>query len=153
MLKTGTEFDGDKQMRLMQESLIHFKLDHPAILKFRGLNFQSFKHPLKLEPSILTDYMPNGTLREIINNEKMHIANPNWNPTKKYINFLGISHAMKYLHKNQILHRDLKLENVLSDDNYYPHICDFGLSRYCSIEKLLMTKNIGTRLYGTRIIL
>ena len=40
----------------------------------------------------------------------------------------GITDAMRYLHLHNILHRDLKLENVLVDENYYPKVCDFGLS-------------------------
>ncbi|KAK8888066.1 hypothetical protein M9Y10_039126 [Tritrichomonas musculus] len=65
---------------------------------------------------------------------------------------LGIANAMDYLHKHGIIHRDLKPENVHIDDNYYPHICDFGLSRcfpktITKSMKLTMTGQIGTPLY------
>ena len=65
---------------------------------------------------------------------------------------LGIVDAMRYLHKHGILHRDLKPQNILIDSNYYPRICDFGLSR-CFSESLTksmqlsMTGKIGTPLY------
>lgn len=35
---------------------------------------------------------------------------------------------MRYLHDHEILHLNLKPENVLLDENYYPKICDFGYS-------------------------
>ena len=37
-----------------------------------------------------------------------------------------ISEAVRYLHEQNITHRDLKLENLLLDANYNIKICDFG---------------------------
>ena len=72
----------------------------------------------------------------------MSIADNNWSPTKKYICLLGISDAMRFLHKCGIIHRDLKPQNILVDSNFYPKVCDCGLSRCFS-----MTGQIGTPLY------
>ena len=42
--------------------------------------------------------------------------------------FAKIIRGIKYLHKNSILHRDLKLDNILLDKLMSPKICDFGIS-------------------------
>ena len=122
-------FDGHDQMLFLRESLILHKLDHPSIVKFIGINFKSFSDPNKFEPTIITEFLPNGSLKDNLNKERSSLSNPNWTPTKKYINMLGIVHAMRYLHEQGIAHRDLKPENILVDSNFYPRVCDFGLSK------------------------
>lgn len=39
-----------------------------------------------------------------------------------------ITHGVSYLHNNKIIHRDLKLGNLLLDDNLVVKIGDFGLA-------------------------
>ena len=139
-------------MLVMRESMIHHKLNHPAIIKLKGINFISHEDPTKFQPTLLLEYCKNGTLKDSIEKERKSIADPDWTPTKKYICLLGISHAMKYLHKRGVIHRDLKIDNILLDDNLYPKLYDFGLSRIFaqSVDNstlLKMTTSIGTPLY------
>ena len=48
--------------------------------------------------------------------------------TKIYMIMYGVACGMRELHRNGVLHRDLKLENVLLDENDEPYITDFGMS-------------------------
>lgn len=43
--------------------------------------------------------------------------------------FIGIASAMAYLHSHKIIHRDLKLGNILMDDDLYLKITVFLLSK------------------------
>lgn len=152
LFNSDSNFNGRQQMLILRESLTLHKLDHPSIVKFIGVNFQSFKNPKILEPAIITEFISNGSLKEIINKERKSIANHSWNATKKYIILLGVSDAMRYLHQHDILHRDLKPCHILIDENYYPKVCDFGLSRcfpetLSKIINLSLTSGIGTPLY------
>ena len=43
--------------------------------------------------------------------------------------------AIGYLHMKGIVHRDLKLENILLDQEGYLKIIDFGLAKMLEIKK------------------
>lgn len=139
-------------MHLMRESMILHKLNHPSILKLYGINLQSFHDKNKLEPTIITEYLSKGSLRNILIQERNSKCDKKWTITQKYIALLAIADAMRYLHSKGIIHRDLKPENILMDENLNPKICDFGLSRcfpqiLTKTMELQMTKQIGTPLY------
>ena len=58
------------------------------------------------------------------------------------IQFYQISHAIAYLHANNICHRDLKTENILmmsKDARAHLKISDFGLSKKFSSTSMLET--------------
>jgi len=40
--------------------------------------------------------------------------------------FKNILKGVQTMHNNKICHRDIKLENILLDENYNPKICDYG---------------------------
>lgn len=65
-----------------------------------------------------------------LNLEQKGQAPKDWDDTKKLINIYGIALSMKYLHHHKILHRNLKPENILLDENLYPKLAIFGLSKF-----------------------
>lgn len=152
IIQNDENVDGDTQLQIFIESMLLHKLNHPSIVKFKGLNFRSISDPGKFEPTIITEYLPYGSLNNLLDNNRKH-PDLNWTATKKYINLLGITDGMRYLHEHRIIHRDLKPENILIDSNYYPVICDFGLSIFIPEElrksaSLTMSRDFGTPLYN-----
>ena len=69
----------------------------------------------------ILDYMKNKTLNEL--NEKRRLTELE---IKHYCFELLL--AIEYLHKMNIIHRDIKLSNVLLNENMEVRLCDFGLA-------------------------
>ncbi len=57
-------------------------------------------------------------------------------PKAKYI-FKQIVGALHYCHANKIVHRDLKVENLLLDFNWRVKLADFGFSSTFKSNELL----------------
>lgn len=66
----------------------------------------------------------------------------------RYKIILGTAEGLAYLHeesKVRIIHRDIKLSNILLDENFMPKIADFGLARLFPEDKT----HISTAIAGT----
>lgn len=120
-----TQCSDDDVKILEREINIISKLKHPAILEFAGFSSSDFKG--KPKPVIITEYIPNESLEDILELSRKCLGNPNWNDTKKLICIYGIASGMSYLHHKEILHRDLKPANILIDEYLFTKISDFGL--------------------------
>ena len=70
------------------------------------------------------EYMAGGDLQQFL-------ASINYKPLKvpvaRKITF-QIAQALKYLHQHRIIHRDIKLENIMLTENFNAKLADFGLS-------------------------
>ena len=90
------------------------------------INFLDFK-VLENETWILMEYMPINLLEFYGRNKK----NPNVMNERFFKNIAyQILSGIKHLHSEQIIHRDIKLENILYDEkNNIVKIGDFGLGR------------------------
>ena len=97
------------------------KLNHFGILKLKGVAISDDVNPTFILKQIVT----NGSLTDIIQNEKENKAHPDWNLTKKIITLYGVAKAMAYLHSNNIIHHNLCPNNIFFDANFYPYITNF----------------------------
>ncbi|KAK8841375.1 hypothetical protein M9Y10_026990 [Tritrichomonas musculus] len=137
----------EELMSLLREVNLLSQMNHPSVLKFIGFSSVNFKN--KSHPVIVTEFLSNGSLKDILDQERQGLAPQGWDNTKKLITLYGIASAMAYLHSNNIIHRDLKPENVLENEYLFPVISDFGLSKVNHTNDQSMTQQSVVSLKGT----
>lgn len=98
-----------------REAIIHRSMNHSGIIKL----YDSFEYTDKW--IFVMELASGGSMYDYITNNDIpeNIAR-NW--------FAQIVSAVEYCHSKNIIHRDLKLENILFTESNQIKICDFGLS-------------------------
>ncbi|XP_015112038.1 serine/threonine-protein kinase Aurora-2 [Diachasma alloeum] len=115
LFKTDIKKRNLKQ-QVLKEIEIHSHLKHPNILRMYGW-FQDEKRIY-----MVMELTPSGDL----------LARMQLEPWKKFSEPVAASYlrelteAIKYIHKKQIIHRDVKLENLLLDKDDVLKLTDFG---------------------------
>lgn len=108
---------------------------HPFIVH---LNY-AFQTPEKL--LLIMDYCPGGDLGRVIQKEKKLTEE------RAKIYACEILTALEELHRNNILYRDLKPENVLIDSRGHAVLTDFGLSKENAPATAVSTSFCGSIAY------
>ncbi|KAL6288932.1 hypothetical protein ACE6H2_006442 [Prunus campanulata] len=93
----------------------------------------------RLHRALVYDFMSNGSLEKHIFPKEGLIS---LSCKKTFEIALGVGRGINYLHKGcdmQILHFDIKPQNILLDENFIPKISDFGLARLCPLEESSLT--------------
>ncbi|KAK8876342.1 hypothetical protein M9Y10_006540 [Tritrichomonas musculus] len=118
-------FDVTNKKNYMKEIVILFKMKHAAILQLRGFTIPSDSSEPLL---IMTDYMKQGSLADILSAERCGIPPKDWDITKKAKIIFRIACALMYVHERGGSHRDIKPANILIDKDFNAYLGDFGLS-------------------------
>ncbi|KAI3464694.1 hypothetical protein Pfo_021357 [Paulownia fortunei] len=110
---------------MAREIMIIQNLDHPNILKLKGLATSRMQYSLYL----VFDYMQSD-LAKILSRPDERLTEPQ---IKCYMQQLlsGLQHC----HERGILHRDIKGSNLLIDKNGMLKIADFGLANFFNTAK------------------
>lgn len=96
------------------------------------------------ESLLVYEYVPNQSLHNHLFVGR-NIQPLTWEMRYKIV--LGTAEGLSYLHESKlrIIHRDIKLSNILLDDDFTPKIADFGLARFFPEDKT----HISTAIAGT----
>ncbi|KDQ19169.1 hypothetical protein BOTBODRAFT_103444, partial [Botryobasidium botryosum FD-172 SS1] len=99
---------------LRRETEVWHRLDHPNILEFYGV----YRH--ESLDYLVSPWVPNGDLLTYL---KSH---PQIDRKSMALEIAG---ALAYLHKEEVVHGDVKSKNILVSSSGRPLLCDFGLSK------------------------
>jgi serine/threonine protein kinase len=132
----------------LREVTIAIRVNLPGVVKMVGFQLPSATRGESgcEGAAIITEYMPNGSLEEVIRKTRNSGATENFGATEIMKCIFGIAITMAEVHSKGVIHRDLNLSNVFLDANFEPHIADFGLSRMYH-HSLQMTMAIGTPIF------
>ncbi|MBN8593282.1 MAG: serine/threonine protein kinase [Anaerolineae bacterium] len=122
--------------RFQQEATIATRLKHPHVVQIHSHGQLRGRHYLEMQ------FMAGGTLQQ-------RLQNPTELSVQEAIRLLRhVASALDYAHSQGVIHRDLKLENILLDDRGNAALGDFGIARAADSANLTATgMMIGTPLY------
>ena len=125
----------------LRELYIMKKIKHQNVINLLDFNLNRKDKEL----CILMEYLPTDLGKFFHENrQNPNIMNEHF---LKNISFQILS-GLKYLHENNIIHRDLKLENILYDSKKnIAKIGDFGLSRQFDYDLSTIYTDVGTYPY------
>jgi hypothetical protein len=106
---------------ILREILIHVYCAHPAVLRLHGWNYNRSSRGFL----IATEFMQHGDAAHFFTTKRT----ASLTPTQRQILMYGGARALEWCHARRILHRDIKLENIMLDEHKRPRIGDFGMAK------------------------
>ncbi|KAG8971871.1 hypothetical protein FRC05_010538 [Tulasnella sp. 425] len=125
----GTDYDGDAIRRFEREAATWKHLRHPHILEFIG-TLKRDGHLYLVSP-----FIANGTLVEYLFRH----------PDVKRVRLLReTADAIQYLHRQNVIHGDIKGTNILISEDAHVLLCDFGLTKMIDSRTSTCAKGAGS---------
>ena len=101
--------------RFVREAKVLAQLSHPNILKV--LDYGEYQG----SPYLVTEFMPGGSLLD-----RMGRSMPAGEATAL---LLPVASALDHAHRQKIVHRDVKPQNILINESGQPMLADFGIAK------------------------
>ncbi|KAK4354379.1 hypothetical protein RND71_026573 [Anisodus tanguticus] len=108
--------------QFMNEIDILTRLHHPNLVTLYGCTSRHSRELL-----LVYEYIPNGTVADHLHGGDSTPGSLLWNTRMKIA--IETANALAYLHASDVIHRDVKTNNILLDNNFCVKVADFGLSR------------------------
>ncbi len=127
--------DSDTKARFLHEARTASNISHENILAVYDFGEEDGK------PYMVMEFLRGRTLRAAIQDtlfpdlaSKLRVA-------------LQVARALNYVHQNQIIHRDVKPENVNLDDSGHAKLMDFGIAKAADLSLTQPGYVLGTPYY------
>ncbi|XP_009596827.1 serine/threonine/tyrosine-protein kinase HT1-like [Nicotiana tabacum] len=123
-IKLISQPEEDRDLAALLEK--HFTSEVSLLLRLNHPNIITFIAACKKPPvfCIITEYLPGGSLRKYLQQQEPYSL-----PLNLVVKLaLDVALGMQYLHAQGIIHRDLKSENLLLDEDMHVKVADFGIS-------------------------
>ena len=136
-VEKNSYFDHSKYLyRPFQEFFFGMLAEHPTIIKSIGFSFHG----------LIDDESP-CIIMELAQYSLPHFLIPNeLTNTQRQIILIGSACALKILHDNDIVHRNISSSSILLDENLYPKLKNFSLSHFEN-DTFMSDNPVGTPLY------
>ncbi len=123
----------DLQEQFRQEAELLEQLKHPNILTLIEFGFDENC------PYLIAPYAAGGSLRDRLVQQAPHLL-----PMEESLRILAqVGRALHYVHLHQVIHRDLKPDNILFNEAGQAQLADFG------IATVLQTASTASMMLGT----
>ena len=129
ILRTDSDMTEDFIKRFKVEAQAAGSLSHPNIVSIYDVGNEAELNYIVME------YVEGYTLKEVI----AQSGKLTWRATVKIASQIcaGLEHA----HKNHIIHRDIKSQNILVNEELVAKVTDFGIARASTNSTITMTGN------------
>ncbi|XP_052195752.1 LEAF RUST 10 DISEASE-RESISTANCE LOCUS RECEPTOR-LIKE PROTEIN KINASE-like 1.4 isoform X3 [Diospyros lotus] len=108
--------------QFMNEVEILTRLRHENLVTLHGCTSRHSRELL-----LVYEYIPNGTVADHLHGRRANSRLLSW-PIRLNI-AVETAEALAYLHASDTVHRDVKTNNILLDNDFHVKVADFGLSR------------------------
>ncbi|KAK1303136.1 Cysteine-rich receptor-like protein kinase 8 [Acorus calamus] len=139
-VKRLSRTSGQGIQELRNEAVLVVRLQHRNLVRLLGCCLE------EQEKLLIYEYVLNKSLNTFLF-DPVKVQELTWERRYKIIE--GIARGMLYLHEEsqlRIIHRDLKVSNILLDKDMNPKISDFGLARLFGMDQ---TQDNTSRVVGT----
>ena len=133
--KKELDKNGENMKKILYETDLMKRMNHQNVTKILEV-FEDDDYIL-----ISMEYINGGNLFSFVKKRRKLSEK-----TAKYL-FKQIILGIQHIHSHKIVHRDIKLENILIDLNNNIKICDFGIGKILSFNKQLLYDKCGTPMY------
>lgn len=116
------EHNYKRVQQFMNEVEILTRLRHQNLVSLYGCTSRKSRELL-----LVYEYISNGTVADHLHGDRAKPSPLMWQTRMKIA--IETASALVYLHASEIIHRDVKTNNILLDDNFCVKVADFGLSR------------------------